>query len=381
MSEWLVILLLPVAAWSGWWMAMRKEAREARADKSRSAYFEGLGFLLNDQTDRAVDVFLGMADGNRQAVDNQLTLGNLFRKRGELDRALHLHRQLADYVGLDESQHQAVTFALAQDYAAAGMYLQAQQYLEALSAAGYQSHEVIPLLLGIYERTRNWTAAIALANGWMARGFGERRLQVAHYYCELAECAMQRDDREGAYAALDQALALDRDHIRAYWLRARYLLAHGQAVQAISSFLAVAERAPSFIPEILGDLHKAYGAVGRSEEFHAWLVESEARHGNIRLTLAAAKMLHEHDAEKAHELLDRRLQEKKSALLLASWLEGEKHPEAQKLHGLLQRSLAPYTVYQCNECGFRQQRPVWRCPACFAWSSFEPLIELKLEEK
>ncbi|MDO4776011.1 MAG: lipopolysaccharide assembly protein LapB [Cardiobacteriaceae bacterium] len=381
MSEWLVILLLPVAAWSGWWIAMRKEAREWRADKSRSAYVEGLTFLLNDQTDRAVDVFLNMANVNRQAVDNQLTLGSLFRKRGELDRALHLHRQLADYEGLEESQRLAVTFELAQDYAAAGMYLQAQQYLEALSAANYQSREVIPLLLGIYERTRNWTAAIDLANLWMARGFGDRHLQMAHYYCELAERAMRRDDRESAYAALDQALALDRDHIRAYWLRARYLLAHGQAVQAISSFLAVAERSPSFIPEILGDLEKAYQAVGRSEEFHAWLEANEARHGNIRLTLAAARVLHGYDAEKARELLDKRLQEKKSALLLASWLEAQPHPEAQKLHGLLQRSLSPHTVYQCNECGFRQQKPVWRCPACFAWSSFEPLIELKLEEK
>lgn len=381
MSEWLVILLLPVAAWSGWWIAMRKEAREWRADKSRSAYFEGLSFLLNDQTDRAVDVFLNMANVNRQAVDNQLTLGSLFRKRGELDRALHLHRQLADYEGLEEGQRLAVNFELAQDYAAAGMYLQAQQYLEALCAANYQSREVIPLLLGIYERTQNWTAAIELANLWMMRGFGDRHLQMAHYYCELAERAMQRDDPESAYAALDQALALDRDHIRAYWLRARYFLAHGQAVQAISSFLAVAERSPSFIPEILGDLEKAYRAVGRMEEFYAWLEAGEARHGNIRLTLAAAKVLHGHDAQKAHELLDKRLQEKKSALLLASWLEEQAHPEAQKLHGLLLRSLSPHTVYQCNECGFRQQKPVWRCPSCFAWSSFEPLIELKLEEK
>lgn len=155
MSEWLVILLLPVAAWSGWWIAMRKEAREWRADKSRSAYFEGLSFLLNDQTDRAVDVFLNMANVNRQAVDNQMTLGSLFRKRGELDRALHLHRQLADYEGLEESQRLAVNFELAQDYAVAGMYLQAQQYLEALCAANYQSRHVIPLLLGIYERTQN----------------------------------------------------------------------------------------------------------------------------------------------------------------------------------------------------------------------------------
>lgn len=381
MSEWLVILLLPVAAWSGWWLAMRKEARELRADKSRSAYFEGLTFLLNDQTDRAVEVFLNMANVNAQAIDNQLTLGNLFRKRGELDRALHLHRQLADYSGLSDSQRFAVYFELAQDYAAAGMYLQAQQYLETLCAAHYQLKDVIPLLLGIYERTRNWPAAIELSALWTERGFGQRCQQVAHYHCELAECAMQRGDEAAAQEALHQALTLDRDHVRAYWLRARYLLRQGQAVQAISSYLAVAERAPAFIPEILADLEKAYASLERKAEFHAWLTDAEQYHRNIRLTLATAQYLQQESAAQAHALLDSRLQERKSGLLLSAWLGSHKHPDVRNLHALLHKSLTPHTVYQCNECGFRQQKPVWRCPACFAWSSFEPLIELKLEEK
>ena len=160
MNQWLVILLLPVAAWSGWWLAMRKEARELRANKSRAAYFEGLNFLLNDQTDRAVDVFLNMASVNQQAIDNQMTLGSLFRKRGELDRALHLHGRLADLPGLDVAQQHAISFELAQDYAAAGMYLQAQEHLESLVEAQYRLKEVIPPLLRIYERTQNWQAGI-----------------------------------------------------------------------------------------------------------------------------------------------------------------------------------------------------------------------------
>lgn len=381
MNEWLVILLLPVAAWSGWWLAMRREAREMRADKSRAAYFEGLNFLLNDQTDRAVDVFLNMANINQQAIDNQMTLGSLFRKRGELDRALHLHRRLADFHGLQGSQQQKVMFELAQDYAAAGMYLQAREHLESLCEAGYELREVIPILLGIYERTQNWQAAIQLSELWAGRGFGERRLQLAHYHCELAELARQADDAAGAYAALEQALAHDRDHIRAYWLRARYLQSDGQAINAISSYLAVAERAPAFIPEILPGLQQAYAGIAHDQEFHAWLLESEKRYGNIRLTLAVAALFREENPAQALELVDAALQARKNALLLSAWLVYHDHPEAQKLHDLLHRSLVPHTVYQCNECGFRQQKMLWHCPACFAWSSFEPLLELKLEEK
>ena len=132
MADWLIILLLPLAAWSGWWLAMRKEARDLRADKTRAAYFEGVGFLLNDQTDRAVDVFIHMADLDQQMLENQLTLGSLFRKRGELDRALHLHQQLRNHSQLTEAQQRAVDYELAEDYAAAGMYSQAQALFETL---------------------------------------------------------------------------------------------------------------------------------------------------------------------------------------------------------------------------------------------------------
>ena len=380
MNQWLVILLLPVAAWSGWWLAMRKEARELRANKSRAAYFEGLNFLLNDQTDRAVDVFLNMASVNQQAIDNQMTLGSLFRKRGELDRALHLHGRLADLPGLDVAQQHAISFELAQDYAAAGMYLQAQEHLESLVEAQYRLKEVIPPLLRIYERTQNWQAGIRLSRLWMARGFGERHLQMAYYYCEIAELAAQAGAPEEVFAALDEALALDRDHIRAYWLRARHYLA-GQPINAISSFLAVAERAPAFIPEILPEMKKAYAGIEREAEFHAWLVDSEARYRNLRLTLAAARFLRDSHPLLAHELVDKCLQERKSPLLLSEWLAHHDNRDAKRLHKFLHHSLSPHTVYQCNECGFRQQKMVWHCPACFAWSSFEPLIELKLEEK
>lgn len=380
MNQWLVILLLPVAAWSGWWLAMRKEARDQRADKSRAAYFEGLNFLLNDQTDRAVDVFLNMAGVHQQAIDNQLTLGSLFRKRGELDRALHLHRRLADLPDLKDAQQQAVTFELAQDYAAAGMYLQAQQHLEALVAAQYALKAVIPLLLRIYERTRNWPAAIELSRLWMARGFGERHLQMAHYYCELAQHARQNGDETGALAALDEALTLDRDHVRAYWLRARLCMT-AQPISAIASFLAVAERAPALIPEILPEMRQAYAGIAREAEFHSWLIDSEARYRNLRLTLAVAQTLRDSQPALAHRLVDERLQERKSPLLLSEWLAHHDNRDAKRLHKFLHRSLTPHTVYQCNECGFRQQKMLWHCPACFAWSSFEPLIELKVEEK
>ena len=228
MADWLIILLLPCAAWSGWWLAMRKEARDLRADKTRAAYFEGVGFLLNDQTDRAVDVFIHMADLDQQMLDNQLTLGSLFRKRGELDRALHLHQQLRSHSQLTDAQRMAVDYELAEDYAAAGMYSQAQALFEQLLAASYRPAEVMPALAHLYERTKQWQAALVLSEQWQAKGYGARGKEISHYYCELAQQA--GDDAAAVANYLQLALAADRDCVRANRMRGQLYLRQGDEI-------------------------------------------------------------------------------------------------------------------------------------------------------
>lgn len=228
MADWLIILLLPLAAWSGWWLAMRKEAREWRANKTHAAYFEGVGFLLNDQTDRAVDVFLHMADLDQQMLENQLTLGSLFRKRGELDRALHLHRQLRSHEQLSDTQRLAIDYELAEDYTAAGMYSQAQSLFEALLQAQYRQTDILPALAHIYERTKQWSQAIALAAQFPAQDNAIRRKALSHYHCELAEQALARSADDEAANQLAQALAADRDCVRANRMRSQLFLRHGE---------------------------------------------------------------------------------------------------------------------------------------------------------
>ena len=261
MADWLIILLLPCAAWSGWWLAMRKEARDLRADKTRAAYFEGVGFLLNDQTDRAVDVFIHMADLDQQMLDNQLTLGSLFRKRGELDRALHLHQQLRNHSQLSDAQRMAVDYELAEDYAAAGMYNQAQALFEQLLAEQYREAEVMPALAHLYERTKQWQAALELSAAWQAKGYGARGTEISHYYCELAQQA--GDDATVAHY-LQQALAADRDCVRANRMRGQLLLRQGEYVNAIHALQSIGETSAALLPDVLPDIAAAYQGSERS---------------------------------------------------------------------------------------------------------------------
>ncbi|MDO4642471.1 MAG: tetratricopeptide repeat protein [Cardiobacteriaceae bacterium] len=379
MADWLIILLLPLAAWSGWWVAMRKEARDLRADKTRAAYFEGVGFLLNDQTDRAVDVFIHMADLDQQMLDNQLTLGSLFRKRGELDRALHLHQQLRNHSQLTDAQSMAVDYELAEDYAAAGMYTQAQMLFEALLQEQYRMQSVMPALASLYERTKQWQPAIALSTQWSEKGYGARGKEISHYYCELAQEALEKDAVEDAAAYLQQALGADRDCVRANRMRGQLFLRRGEFVNAIHALQSIGDQSAILLPDVLTDIARAYHEIGRSDEFRDWLVHVEAQEKNPRLTLALAQLLAETSTEEAADLLQVRMEEKKTPLLLSAYLSYRAvyAPLSMSAGKLVQ----PRTVYQCNECGFRHQHLIWHCPACFAWSSFRPLIELKVENR
>ena len=377
MADWLIILLLPCAAWSGWWLAMRKEARDLRADKTRAAYFEGVSFLLNDQTDRAVDVFIHMADLDQQMLDNQLTLGSLFRKRGELDRALHLHQQLRSHSQLTDAQRMAVDYELAEDYAAAGMYSQAQALFEQLLAASYRPAEVMPALAHLYERTKQWQAALVLSEQWQAKGYGARGKEISHYYCELAQQA--GDDAAAVANYLQLALAADRDCVRANRMRGQHFLRQGEYVNAIHALQSIGEQSAALLPDVLPDIAAAYHAIGRDDEYRHWLEKTEAQTKNPRLTLALAHLCGENTPDAAAELLQSRMAEKQTPLLLSAWLNYQ--PGLAPLASTAGKLVEPRTVYQCNECGFRQQHLIWHCPACFAWSSFRPMLELKVENR
>ena len=379
MADWLIILLLPLAAWSGWWLAMRKEAREWRANKTHAAYFEGVGFLLNDQTDRAVDVFLHMADLDQQMLENQLTLGSLFRKRGELDRALHLHRQLRSHEQLSDTQRLAIDYELAEDYTAAGMYSQAQSLFEALLQAQYRQTDILPALAHIYERTKQWSQAIALATQFPAQDNAIRRKALSHYHCELAEQALVRSADDEAANQLAQALAADRDCVRANRMRGQLFLRRGEYVNAIHALQTIGEQSAELLPDVLPDIANAYHAIARDDEYRNWLETVEVREKNPRLTLALAELIATTSREAAADLLQQRMADKQTPLLLAAYLDYRDTyaPLAQSAG----KFVRPRTVYQCNECGFRQQNLIWHCPACFAWSSFRPLLELKVENR
>lgn len=360
---------------------MRKEARELRLSKLRSIYFEGLNFLLNDKTDRAIDVFLKMEKLDQKAFDNQLTLGALFRKRGELDRALLLHTRLSELGSLSAKQSAAVRYELAEDYLQAGMFRQAQSLLEALLEEGEASKAIYHTLWQLYERTAQWQKCIDVGKIWQEKSFGNCALQLGHYYCELAEIALKNKEVDLALSYLQEALLVDNRSGRAYLMRAQIAMQRDETVEAIHFFHAIADQAENFIADILPMMLDAYRKIDCEEEFLNWALQKENDLRHVRLTLAVSAYLREVNPNAAFHLLRERFQESGNPLLLSAYLQGHQEGEMLALSALLNHQLSPNKVFQCNECGFRQQHMVWHCPACHAWSSFRPLIEIKKEER
>lgn len=357
----LVILLLPLAAYSGWRLAMNKEARDLRRNKARASYFEGINFLLNDQNDRAIETFTQLPELNQKDIDSQLILGTLFRKRGELDHALHLHQQLEDKALLTAEQRYAVRYELAEDYHWAGMYVQAQELYEQLLPTDFRPQAVREALGRIYERMGLWEKAIEIG--------GAKPHQVAQYYCQLAS---QNTDPIQTQVLLQKALRTDYSCVRAHYLKAQWAKQQGEWINVISGIQTIHEFRPGFLPELLPLLREAYDALNQLDKFEEWLIHQAKQRPTARLMLALQSYL---PAEMGKALLNQQFQETGSPFLWVNILPMDDYPKA------LAEKLRPQTIYQCDECGFRHAQWIWHCPACFNWSSFKPVLEWRISER
>ncbi|MBP3194811.1 MAG: lipopolysaccharide assembly protein LapB [Cardiobacteriaceae bacterium] len=382
MSEWFLILLLPVAAWSGWYVALRRESKDARLLQSRNAYFESLTYLLNDQTDQAVDAFLNFSAIDKQTFSNQLALGTLFRKRGELDRALLIHKQLGKIPELEEKQRNTVNFELAEDFLAAGMYLQAQDIFENLISTNLEANQKSQInqsLIRIYERTAQWQKAIDL---FSQNNQELGKLNLAHYYCEIAEIFRKNKELSAAKTALSHAIVADGSLIRNYWIAAEIALENGEFISSIHNYQSIAERNAAFLPEIIQPMLACYQKIEREAEFFDWIFRQEEQHQNIRLTLALSDILEQNSrSHEAQDLIFNRTKTSNNPLLLNKFLQYQSDLPQNALIISLTKKIRPRTSYQCCECGFLLQKMIWHCPACYAWSSFIPTLEIKVQHR
>jgi lipopolysaccharide assembly protein B len=358
---------LPIAFVLGW-LASRLDLRQLRVENRRApkAYFRGLNFLLNEQQDQAIDAFIEAVQNDPDTSELHFALGNLFRRRGEYDRAVRVHEHLLSRGDLSRADRQRAQHALALDYLKAGLLDRAEEALRKLEGTPFESPALLALL-SIYERTRDWAQASDIASKLDASGQGNFRGRQAHYLCEQAASLPPAQAEKALREAMQIAPAAPRPAIDLAALQRRA----GDSAGAFKTLARAAQSAPGAIPLIAKPLTDAAAAAGQQAQALEILHASYELAPSLDVLEGIVAL--ERDPAVAREWYVKHLEREPSLVAASKWLAGEKleheqfHPRVQSA---LDHALKPLTRYRCAACGFEAKQHFWQCPGCQAWDSY-----------
>jgi len=379
----LLFFLLPVAAFSGWMLGRRGGERTsgARVSELSTSYFRGLNYLLNEQQDKAIEVFLKLAEINRDTVETHLALGNLFRRRGEVDRAIRVHQHLIARPNLSQEEKTVALLELGEDYMRAGLLDRAETLFTDLVAMDALAPSALKHLISIYQHERDWDKAIDHARR-LEKAIGESQgSTIAQFYCELAEQARAQGARDDARARVADAFAAEADCVRASMIEGHIESSAGHLDAAIRAFERVAEQDVDYVPEILSPLLDCYARAQRMQRAEEFLLDITERYQGVSPVLALAKLYATTRGEVAAvEFLNRILRQRPSVRALMALIDVNLHTasgDAREnfliLRDLTRKLVEGKAMYRCNRCGFGAKAHHWQCPSCKTWGSVRPI--------
>ncbi|HEV2622185.1 MAG TPA: lipopolysaccharide assembly protein LapB [Frateuria sp.] len=378
-----LVLLVPAAFASGWFAARRAAVHRSgmRVSELSSDYFRGLNYLLNEEQDKAIEVFLKLAEYNRDTVETHLALGNLFRRRGEVDRAIRLHQHLVSRPGLTEAMKTVALLELGEDYMRAGLLDRAEALFSDLVAMNAHAPSALRHLVAIYQHERDWHKAIDHARRLEVMTGDDESPMIAQFYCELAEQARQHGALAEARGYLRQAFECQDDCVRAFMLTGRLHAEAGEHAEAVAAYEAAVGADIAFVPEILPPLLNSYARIGQMERAEHFLRDILARYHGISPVLALTKLYNQRDGERAGiDFLTSQLRQRPSvrglmALIDATMdkIEGEARENFLILRDLTRKLLEGQAMYRCSRCGFGAKAHHWQCPSCKSWSTIRPI--------
>jgi lipopolysaccharide biosynthesis regulator YciM len=359
---------LPIAFGLGW-LASRLDLRQLRIENrlAPKAYFRGLNFLLNEQQDQAIDAFIEAVQNDPDTSELHFALGNLFRRRGEYERAVRVHEHLLSRADLSRADRHRAQHALALDFLKAGLLDRAEEALRKLEGSAYEEQALLALL-AIYERSRDWAQAAEIARKLDASGSGGQFAgRLAHYLCEQATNAAPEVARE----LLERARKIAPKAPRARMELAALARRAGDPQGAWELLAELAQTVPSAVPLLAKPLAEVAAACGREAEARALLEASYEQTPSLDVLDGIASLDTDPDASRKRYV--QHLQREPSLVAAAKWIAGEKleheqfHPDVQRA---LDHAVKPLTRYRCAACGFEAKTHFWQCPGCQSWDSY-----------
>jgi lipopolysaccharide assembly protein B len=375
------LLALTVLFFALGWIAARIDIkhllRESRA--LPLSYFRGLNFLLNEQPDKAIESFIEVVKVDPQTIDLHFALGNLFRRQGEIDRAIRMHQNLLDRHDLPADRRQLAVFELAQDFHRAGLLDRAEELFSKLDGSPFELQS-LGFLLQIFEQEKDWQKAIRVTKRMEALAKRPYFKEIAHYYCELAQGAMLRSQLDEARAHLDQALSEYKLCTRAMSLLGDVEAQQGNYPAAISAWQRIESQNPAFlglVAERLADAYRRHGDVAQGIRI---LRSYEDQYPSLDLLNALFTQLLAHEGpDAAAQLIKDELTRNPTLLGLDKLLEAqllsapaERRHDLELVKGLVGQHIKRLGMYRCEQCGFRAKQYYWRCPGCGKWETYTP---------
>ncbi len=375
----LLWLLLPVAAASGWYAARRSEGGGRR--RLTPDYFRGLHYLLNDQPDRAIEVFIRVLEIDEETAETQLALGNLYRRRGEVDRAIRLHQNLVARPALTDDLRLEAHLELAQDYLSAGVLDRAEDIYRDLVGAKAHRVQALRHLLDIYEQERDWEQARNTARELAKATGAELGAVISQYLCEGALKALTLGGKDEALKLLRAAREVHPACARASLHEGDVLSSQGSFELALAAYRRIEDQDPDYLPEVIGRIRRCFENLGRREAARGYLERVFDRYGGMTVMLALAEMIREErgNSSAIHFMLGalaKRPTVRGFDRLLdfasdSSSVDVPDHLEVMK--GLLAQLMNDRPVYQCRHCGFAARSLHWQCPGCKHWNTVRPV--------
>jgi lipopolysaccharide assembly protein B len=375
----LLFLLLPVAAAYGWYMGRRS----ARLDSQQSShklsrnYVAGINFLLSEQPDKAVDLFIELLQVDDETLETHLALGNLFRQRGEVDRAIRIHQNLVARPSLTFEQRNLSMLELARDFIAAGLLDRAETILAELVRHDEHEEEAATLLISVYQQLRDWEKAIAIAIR-SRKKLGENILPpLANFYCELAA---QESGSKKSISYLKKALSVDSRCTRASLALAEIYILEDEKKLAVETLVVIGHQDPDFVSEALPLLKRCFAA--SDPQYKAILLQWLEQSSATSIALALADVIYaEQGTVEAEQHILKELKRNPTMRAFSRLMDyrlvdldsTQAKESISLLKSLVEKQISLKPSYRCQQCGFSTKIIFWQCPSCKRWASIKPI--------
>lgn len=375
-----VLVALPVIAILIYMVFARSRNTSASRSHFSTEYFKGLNHLLNDEQGKALDIFVRLVEADWETIDTHFALGRIFRKNGEIDKAIKIHQGLIARPSLPERYRSRVLLELGYDYLGAGWFDRAEGLFKEVLVHDPRSEAALRNLILIYQQEKDWHKAIDAAEELFTENKATIGPMISQYYCELADLAQAKGDVTQVEHYANQALRYDAASVRATMILADQAMSAGDYDRAKTLLQQIEKQDAEFLPLVMDKLVECHHRRDETEELMAYLDQLEKRQERLPLLAEHTRVIERYKGQQAAvDYVIGKLQKNPSLDGMDQLLSYSDAGSDADLHSMIRGLKTAVDVmkkeqsaFQCKQCGFRSNTLYWLCPSCHSWSSVKP---------